>query len=96
MQGADFEVLWAKLAGELEFDKPKIDLTGYETARRDAVSYAIIFRDVRTELFEKVEKSLSSTDAARVQTAIDGVFLELGRLAQAELELGILESSLKK
>jgi hypothetical protein len=95
MKGADFEVLRTKLAGELLFDKPKIDLSGLETARRDAVSYAIVFRGVRKKLFEKLDGGLSPKDSEQVKAVIDSIFLDLGRAAQAEFELAMLEWSLR-
>ncbi len=95
MKGAEFEVLRAKLATELEFGKPKVDMTGYETARRDAVSYAIIFRGVRKTLFEKIDAALSPKDSALVEGALDSIFIDLGRAAQAEFEMGMLEWSLR-
>lgn len=95
MKGADFEALRARLAGELEFDKPKIDLSGYETARRDAVSYAIVFRGVRKELFGKLDAALTPKDSEQVKAVIDSIFLDLGRLAQAEFELAMLEWALR-
>lgn len=96
MKGADFESLRARLIKELEFDKTQIDTLGYPVTRRDAVSYALIFRRVREQLYKKLDSALPSEKSGHVKDAVDGAFLDLGRLAQSELEIGILELFLNK
>lgn len=92
---AGFEELRAKLATELEFNNSDVSTNGYETARRDAVSYALVFRGVRTDLFATLDSSLAAAKAAQLKAIVDSVFIDLGYMAQTELELGILEKALK-
>jgi len=40
-----FEELKKRLTNELEFAKQEVAMAGYETTRRDAVSYALVIRD---------------------------------------------------
>ena len=94
-KAAGFELLQTKLKTELEFGNSDVSTRGYETARRDAVSYALVFRGVRSELFEKLDSALAPAKAAQLKTAIDSVFIDLGFMAQSELELGILEKALR-
>jgi len=92
--GKVFDQLKAKLYTELEFEKPYVDMKGYEIPRRDAVSYALIFQGTRDKLFEKIDAGAAPEKAAKMKDFITGTFLELGRLAVSELEIGILEWSL--
>lgn len=93
--GEVFEQLKAKVRTELEFDKPFIDMTGYEIPRRDAVSYALIFRGTQEKLFEKIDGGIPPEKTAKLKSFISGTLLELARLAHSELEVGILEWSLE-
>ena len=95
-QTAGFEQLRAKLESQLEFDKSEIDTTGYETTRRDAVTYASVARVTFKRLFSKIDAALPPEKAAQIESAITGVFLDLGRLAQSELEIAILEVAVSR
>ena len=90
-QTAGFEQLRTKLETQLEFNKTEIDTTGYEITRRDAVTYASVARVTFKRLFSKIDTALPPDKAAQIENAITGVFLDLGRLAQSELEIAILE-----
>ena len=90
-QTAEFEQLRAKIEDELEFNKESVSLLGYETTRRDAVTYALVIRVTYERLFSKIDAALPPDRAAQIKSAIRGVFLDLGRMAQAELEIAILE-----
>lgn len=93
--GTAFDELKAKLFTELEFNKEDVDMTGYEIPRRDAVSYAIIFRGTQEKLFQKIDGGVPPEKAEKIKSFITGTMLELGRLAHSELEIGILEWSLQ-
>lgn len=92
---SDFDSLKAELITELELDKEEVSESRYEVARRDAVSYAIIIHGITMKRFTKVDEALKPADAARVKNAIVGVFLDVGRMAQSELEAGLAEWALK-
>lgn len=95
-QKTSFEQLRTRLEEGLEYKKEKISMVGYDASRRDAIRYALIFEGVLAELYEQLDKSLAPTKATQIKSAIDGVFLDLGRMAQLELELGIVEWALDK
>ena len=52
-----FDALKAELITRLELDKPNVDEWKYETARRDAVSSALIIHGVTTKLFERLDQT---------------------------------------
>ncbi|SKB01889.1 hypothetical protein SAMN02745166_03496 [Prosthecobacter debontii] len=93
--GADFERFRAEVKDRLEFNKPGVTLVGYDTARRDAVSYALILEGRFNKLFAKIDAALPATQAAQIKDAVLGFFIDTARLAQSEFEIGILEFSLK-
>jgi hypothetical protein len=94
-QKTGFEQLRSRLANDLEYKKGKVSMVGYDASRRDAVSYALIFEGISSELFAQLDKAMPAPKANQIKAAINGVFLDLGRMAQAELELGIVEAALK-
>jgi hypothetical protein len=93
--GADFERFRAEVKNKLEFDKSDVTLVGYDTARRDAVSYALILDGRFNALFEKIDAALPPDQATQIKDAVLGFFIDIARLAQSEFEIGILEYSLK-
>ena len=95
-QIANFDRLREQLETHLEFNKQEIDTTGYETTRRDAVTYASVARVKVERLYSKIDAALPAEKAAKIKAAITGVFLDLGELAQSELEVAILEFSLTR
>lgn len=95
VRGADFEGLRRALANELEFGKDDVDMTGYETARRDAVSYALVFDGKLRTVFKTVD-SVAPQQAQQLKAAVKSVFLDLGAMAQSELEIGILAWSINQ
>ncbi len=90
-QTANFEQLRGKLESQLEFNNRNIDTTGYETTRRDAVTYASLARVTFERLFQKIDAAVPAQKAAQIKSAITGFFLDLGRMAQSELEIAVLE-----
>ena len=94
---AGFDELKARLVHDLEFDKETVDTLGYETTRRDAVRYTLVIKDRFTQMFEKVD-SIAATPqkAEQIKQSITEWFLDLGYLAQSELEIGILDSGLNQ
>lgn len=91
---ADFDDLKKRLRSELEFDKETINTGGYETIRRDAVSYALVIKDRFKRLESKIDASIKPEKAALIKEIVAGIFLDLGYMAQSELEIAILESAL--
>mgnify|MGYP000959199671 CR=1 FL=1 len=92
---AGFEELRMMLVEKLEFGKEMVSTKGYETSRRDAVSYASSITDRFIKMFKKIDEVANPSKAGLMKEAVLGVFLDLGHLAQSELEIGILELSLR-
>ena len=90
-KSADFDVLKSELITRLELDKTHIDDSGYSIPQRDAVSSAIVIHGVTTKLFKNLDANLKPADAESIKAAILSVFVDVGRMAQSELEAGIAE-----
>ena len=88
-QPADFGALRTELVTRLELDKKTVDEGGYEVARRDAVRCAIIIHGITMKLFAKLDQGLKPADAERVKTIITSIFMDVGAVAQSELQAGI-------
>jgi hypothetical protein len=92
---ADFETLRTQLVTRLELDQKTVDEGKYEVSRRDAVRVAIIIHGITMKLFKQLDQNLKPSDAERIKTALTAVFVDVGRLAQSELEAGILENAIQ-
>jgi len=90
----NFNSLKSQLITRLELDKKEINDSGYDIPHRDAVSYAIIIHGSTMKLFRKLDASLKPADAERIKAALTSVFMDVGRMAQSELEAGIAEWAL--
>ncbi len=66
------------------------------TSRQDAIRAANTFRGKLTDIFTTLDSSLEQQKSAKLKSAISSVFIDLGRMAQTELELGVLEQVLKQ
>jgi hypothetical protein len=93
---ADFETLKSQLISRLELDKPSVDEERYEIARRDAVSFALGIQGDTIKLFKRLDEGLKAADAERVKAALTSVFIDVGRMAQSELEAALAEWALTK
>jgi hypothetical protein len=91
---AGFEQLRIRLQHDLEFGKDTIDTSGYETTRRDAVSYSSFIDGAFRKKFSAIEAAAKPEKAALIREVVAGVFLDLGQMVQSELEIAILESAL--
>ena len=90
-----FAELRDRLAQELEYGRP-INTSGYVTTRRDAVSYASVIADRFERMSDRIKSVAKPEKAELLNGAVGNMFLDLGYLAQSELEIGILESALKQ
>ncbi len=91
---ANFEHLKAQLITRLELDKDDVNEWKYEVARRDAVGTAVIIHGATMKLFKRLDAGLKPADAERVKAAMLSVFIDVGRMAHSELEVGIAEWAL--
>ena len=91
-KAADFETLKAQLIARLELSN-----TGAhpEPARSDAVTFALGIHGVTMKLFKRLDDGLKPADAEKVKTALTSIFMDVGQMAQSELEAGIAEWALK-
>lgn len=64
--------------------------------KTDAISAATEFLSTKAALFGRIDAALQPEKASKIKAAIDGVFRDLGRLAQSELEIAILEYAVSK
>lgn len=92
---ADYEALRAELVSRLELDKKQVDEERYEIARRDAVSFALGIQGVTLKLFARLDAGLSAADAKTVKAILTSVFDDVGQMADSELQMGLLEWSVK-
>ena len=93
---ADFESLKTQLITRLELDKNSVDEERYETARRDAVSFALGIHGVTMKLFKRLEQGLNPPDAERIKTVLTSIIMDVGQMAQSELEAGIAEWAISR
>lgn len=91
-----FDDLKQRLETDLEFNKKTVSMVGYDLPRRDAVSYALVIEGKFEQMSEKIDSIAKPEKAAQIKKAIAGAFLDLGYMAESELEIGILESALKR
>ena len=90
-QHADFEALRSQLTTRLELDKTQINDAGYSIQHRDAVRSAIVIHGITMSLFKRLDQNLKSADAERVKTTLTSIFMDVGQMAQSEMEVGIAE-----
>jgi hypothetical protein len=93
---SDFEALNAQLISQLELDKDTVDEEKYEMGRRDAISFALGIHGETMKLFKVLDQGLSPNDAEDVKAGITGVYIDVGRMAQSELEVGLAEWAFRK
>lgn len=93
---ADFETLKSQLISRLELDKPRVDEERYEIARRDAVSFALGIQGDSIKLFKRLDAGLKTADAERVKTVLMSIIMDVGQMAQSELEVGISEWAIRR
>lgn len=90
-QPADFDALKAQLVSSLELDNIGVDETGFEIARRDAVTFALGIHGMTMKLFKRLDDGLKPADAERVKRILTGIILDVGEIAQSELQAGLSE-----
>lgn len=93
---AGFEELRQRMETELKFGQLGASAEGYETTRRDAVSYALVITDQFHRMSDRIVAAAKPEKAAQINRSLQEWFLDLGYLAHSELEIGILESALRQ
>ena len=93
--GADFDTLKAELITRLELDKSSINDANYSIPRRDAERSAMIIHGMTMKLFARLDQKLQPADAEKIKGVIAGVYIDVGRMAQSELQAGYLESAMQ-
>lgn len=94
VESASFDVLKSNLVARLELGKKEVNEERYEIPRRDAVSFSLAIEGITLKLFKKLDASLKPADAERIKAALISQFIDMGRIAQSELEAGIAEWAL--
>jgi hypothetical protein len=95
-KSADFEVLRAELVARLELNNTGVDETGFAIAHRDAVTFALGIHGITMKLYKRLDAGLKPTEAAPIKTAFTGIFMDVGGVAQSELQAGLSEWGLGK
>lgn len=90
-----------KLTEQGKYEMSKRIWSGTHTSlqnnsRQDAIRAANTFRGKQAHLFTTLDSSLEQQKSAKLKSAISSVFIDLARMAQTELELGVLEQVLKQ
>ena len=93
---ADFDALKRELISRLEIDKTVIHDRHYGIMQRDAVGFTIGIRGPINDLFAKLDAKLRPADAAQIKAVVTSMFIDVGRVAQAELEGAIVETALDR
>jgi hypothetical protein len=93
---ADFNALQKELISRLEIGKKVIHDEHYGIMQGDAVGFTSGILGPLDTLFTKLDAHLNPTDAAQIKAAITSMFVDVGRLAQAELEEAIVENALDR
>ena len=59
--------------------------------RRDVIDNAAAFKKLFDDLSRGLDKAYSSKDSEKINSFVIGAFIEVGRMAHSELEVGIME-----
>jgi hypothetical protein len=94
--GADFQTLRSEFVNRVELNKKPADYEGYEVAHRDAVSFSLDIQGTTMKLFKRLDQGLKPADAERVKTVITSIFMDVGEMAQSELQAGVSEWAIGK
>ena len=93
---ADFDALKRELIVRLYLDQSVIHDQHFTMGERDAVDFTSGIHGPVVELFRKLDAKLNPADATEIKAAIISAFIDVGRLAQVELEEGIVETALDR
>jgi hypothetical protein len=92
-ESAGFDELQSQLIERLELDKAEVNEAQYELPQRDAVGFSLGIQGTVIKLYKKLDSALSPEDATKIKTALTSIILDVGKMAQSELEAGITEWS---
>ena len=90
-----FQQLKEEAVKELELDKAMLNLEDYQVQRRDAVMNADLVNAKFIGLQKTLRKKLPPEKADQIAEAVKQTFLDMALMVHSELEVGILEWSLK-
>jgi hypothetical protein len=91
---ADFDALKSELVKRLELDNENVNEEKYEVPRRDAISFAFGIKGVTMKLFKRLDESLIPEDAQKIERGFTAMLMDIGRMAESELEAAIAERAL--
>lgn len=90
----DFDALKVKMVKCLRLDATPVQAGNLPAEQQVVVRPASDAHAAFLKLFSAVDAGLAPADAEKVKTVILGIVTDVGRMAQSELEAGILEESL--
>ncbi len=93
---ADFDALKSDLISRLEIGKSVVHDENYGIAQRDAVDFTTGIEGGFNRLFTALDAGLKPSDAERVKGFVTSVCIDVGRMAQSELQVAIAEHALDR
>lgn len=93
---ASFSSLREELTQRLELNAAPKNYENYEVARRDAISFVRGIQGMTEKLYARIDQALKPTDSERIKTFLTSVFMDVGEMADSELEAGISEWALQR
>lgn len=93
---ADFDALKTDLINRLEIGKRIVHDENYGMAQRDAVDFTTGIEGGFNRLFAALDTGLTPSNAARVKGFVTSICIDVGRMAQSELQAGIIENALDR
>ena len=93
---SDFSVLQAELVKRLYLDQTTIHDEHFKMPERDAVDFTSGIHGAFIRLFTALDAGLKPTDAERIKGFVMSVCVDVGRMAQSELQAGIIETALDR
>jgi hypothetical protein len=93
---ADFDALKSDLIDRLEIGKAAIHDENYQIPQRDAVDFTIGIQGGFLRLFAALDAGLKPSDSERIKGFVKSVCLDVGRMAQSELQVAIAEHALDR
>ena len=93
---SDFDALKADLVNRLEIGKAVVHDENYKIPQRDAVDFTTGIEGGFNRLFAAIDAGLKPSDAERIKGFVTSVCIDVGRVAQSELQIAIAEHALDR
>ena len=91
-----FDSLESELVKRLHFNEATIHDSSFTMAERDAVDFSLGAREEFVRLFAALDAKLTPAAAEQVKALILSMVIDVGRMAESELEIGLSERALDR